>query len=241
MTRSPPSPPTFATAGARLRRLYPPMTSPSKERNLHTGPTDRRSQSANRLRAGFRPLMAMIALASMMPAGSLARVTPADYREVGASVPPNAHLPLDATVTDSSGAQQSLRDIISRPTVLVFADYKCRTLCGPVVSFVASALERSGLSADGQFELLVVGLDPKDVAADASDMRRRHIDAGSPLFEASNFVTADQPTVKALTAAVGYSYYYDTDDTVFIHPAAAYVLTSNGGVSRVLTGLGLSA
>jgi protein SCO1/2 len=176
-----------------------------------------------------------------MPAGSLARVTPADYSEVGVSVPPNARLPLDATVTDSSGAQHRLRDIISRPTVLVFADYKCRTLCGPVVSFVASALERSGLSTEGQFKLLVVGLDPKDVAADASDMRSRHIDAGSPLFKASNFVTADQPTVKALTGAVGYSYYYDADDTVFIHPAAAYVLTSDGRVSRVLTGLGLSA
>jgi protein SCO1 len=188
-----------------------------------------------------RPLIAIAALASMMPAASLARVTPADYRNAGVVVPPNAQLPLDATVRDLSGEQRSLREIISRPTVLVFADYKCRTLCGPVLAFVTSALDQSGLRAGGDFRLLVVGLDPKNAVADASNLRRRHIDAGSPLFEASNFVIADQHTVETLTSALGYRFYYDADDATYIHPAAAYVLTADGHVSRVLTGLGLGS
>jgi protein SCO1/2 len=124
--------------------------------------------------------------------------------------------------------------------VLVFADYKCRTLCGPVVSFVTSALEHSGLRAGDQFQLLVIGLDPKNVAVDAAAMRRRHIDDNSPLLDASTYVTADQPTVQTLTAALGYRFHYDADDEAYIHPAAAYVLTADGKVSRVLTGLGLS-
>jgi protein SCO1 len=193
------------------------------------------------MRIGLRPLLAIAALASLMPAAALARVTPADYRNAGVVVPPNARLPLDATVRDSSGEQRSLREIISRTTVLVFADYKCRTLCGPVVAFVTSALEHSGLRAGGDFRLLVVGLDPKNALVDASDLRQRHIDVGSPLFDASNFVIADQHPVETLTAALGYRFYYDADDATFIHPAAAYVLTADGHVSRVLTGLGLSS
>lgn len=176
----------------------------------------------------------------MMPATVLARITPADYRNIGVTVAPNARLPLDSTVTDESGGQHTLRNIISRPTVLVFADYKCRTLCGPVLSFVTSTLEQSGLRARDQFQLLVVGLDPKNIAADASDMRGRFIDAGSPLFDASNFMTADDPTIQTLTTALGYRFRYDGDDKTYIHPAAAYVLTMDGYVSRVLTGLGLS-
>jgi protein SCO1/2 len=179
-------------------------------------------------------------LAGLLPAVALGRIAPGDYRNVGVVVPANATLPLLATVTDAMGVRRTLDEIVSRPTVLVFADYKCRTLCGPVVSFVTSALEQSGMRAGDQFQLLVIGLDPKNVAADAADMRRRHIDDNSPLFDASTFVTADQPTVQTLTAALGYRFYYDTDDASYIHPAAAFVLTADGKVSRVLTGLGLS-
>jgi protein SCO1 len=179
-------------------------------------------------------------LAGLLPAVALGRITPGDYRNVGVAVPANAMLPLLATVTDAMGERHTLDEIVSRPTVLVFADYKCRTLCGPVVSFVTSALEQSGLRAGDQFQLLVIGLDPKNVATDAADMRRRHIDDSSPLFDASTFVTADQTTVRALTEALGYRFYYDADDESYIHPAAAYVLTADGKISRVLTGLGLS-
>lgn len=185
--------------------------------------------------------MIVAALMGTMPVACFARVTPADYRNVGVAVAPKARLPLDAIVTDSSGGQYHLRDIISRPTVLVFADYKCRTLCGPIMSFATSALEQSGLRARGQFQLLVIGLDPENAAADAADMRSRHIDADSPLFDASHFVTANQSTVQTLTADLGYRFFYDPDDGTYVHPAAAYVLTADGQVSRVLTGLGLSS
>jgi protein SCO1/2 len=54
------------------------------------------------------------------------------------------------------------------------------------------------------------------------------------------FVTADEPTVKRLTAALGYRYAYDKEHDQFVHPGAAYVLSAGGRVARVLTGLGLS-
>src|SRR5947209_10440542 len=86
-----------------------------------------------------------------------ARITPEDYRAVGVTVPPNAVLPLSPTVIDEQGRARPLGPFITRPTILVFADYECRTLCGPALAFVADALERSGLPAD-QFRLVVIGL-----------------------------------------------------------------------------------
>jgi protein SCO1/2 len=123
----------------------------------------------------------------------------------------------------------------------VFADYTCRTLCGPTLAFVASALEQSGLRPGEQFQLLVVGLDPKDSRQDAVAMRERYLTAGSPLDRATMFVRADDAVIKVLTAALGYRYLYDQDDDMYIHPAAAYVLQTNGRVSRVLTGVGISS
>jgi protein SCO1/2 len=125
--------------------------------------------------------------------------------------------------------------------VLVFADYTCRTLCGPTLAFVASALQQSGLHPGEQFWLLVIGLDPKDSAQDAAAMRDRYLTAGSPLDQATRFVRADSAAINVLTAALGYRYHYDADDNTYIHPAAAYVLQADGRVSRALTGIGISA
>lgn len=168
-------------------------------------------------------------------------VTPEAYRDVKVSLPADAVVPLDATVTDEGGRSRSLRELLGRPTIFLFADYTCTTLCGPIVAFVAAALERSGLRAGEQFGLVVVGLDPKDSTTEAARLRRDHLGGNAALSEASAFVIANQPTIERLTKAVGYRYSYDAEHDQFVHPGAAYVLRGDGHVARVLTGLGLSA
>jgi protein SCO1 len=101
-------------------------------------------------------------------------------------------------------------------------------------------LQQTGLDAGTQFELLIVGLDPKDGAAAAAQMRRTHLADDPAIDGATHFVTADETTIKTLTAALGYRYRYDADDDQYVHPAAAYVLRADGAVARVLTGIGLS-
>src|SRR5262249_29165201 len=113
-------------------------------------------------------------------------------------------------------------------------------LCGPVVAFVSLALEKSGLSPD-QFRVVVVGLDAKDTADDAERMRQSHIGVQRPINAAITFVTADEATGSSLTGALGYRFIYYRESDQFVHPGAAYVLTPDGHVSRVLTGLGISA
>lgn len=184
-------------------------------------------------------LIAALALL-IVAAPASARPTPDDYRAVGVSLPEHAHVPMQAVVTDEAGTRRALHDLISRPTVLIVSDFTCRTLCGPVVAFVAEALRQSGLKIAGQFGLLVVGLDPKDDAEAAARQRRDHLGDDAALNAAAHFVTADADTVRALTDALGYRYRYDAADDQYLHPAAAYVLRGDGAVSRVLTGIGLS-
>lgn len=172
--------------------------------------------------------------------GAAARISPADYAKAGIELPDKAALPLASLVTDLDGQHRRLADFVSKPTVLVFADYSCRTLCGPILDFVVAALVQSGLQPRDQFRLLVIGLDPKDSAADAAKMRDAAIAAGTGLYKATAFVTADQATIASMTAGLGYRYAYDQADDVYIHPAAAYILDASGRVVRVLTGIGLS-
>jgi protein SCO1/2 len=134
-----------------------------------------------------------------------------------------------------------MEKLIAAPTVLVFADYTCSTLCGPILDFVSSALVKTGLQATDKYSLIVVGLDPRDGTSDIVRMRRDHISGDTALANATAFVAADDATIHRLTAALGYRYAYDAAHEQFVHPGAAYVLRNDGKVSRVLTGLGLSA
>lgn len=194
----------------------------------------------DRIRLWIPAVIAIMGTMSVQPP-ALARVTPADYHNVEISVPAKASIPLATAVKDDNGQTRGLRELIAGPTVLVFADYTCRTLCGPIVAFVTSALERSGLHPGEQFRLLVVGLDAKDGASDALAMRKKYLKPGSDLDRASEFVTTGRSAVQLLTTALGYRYIYDEDSDTYVHPAAAYVLTGDGHVARVLTGIGLSA
>jgi protein SCO1/2 len=180
-----------------------------------------------------------IAAVTALAAAPAIAFTPQDYLKVGVSLPAKAAVPATATVIDQSGQARGLRDLITRPAVLVFADYTCETLCGPIVAFVTTALEQSGLMAGDQFQLIVVGLDPKDGMADAARMRR-DLGADAALDRASMFVTADAASLAALTEALGYRYFHDIGHDQFVHPAAAFVLAADGRVTRVLGGIGLS-
>ena len=173
------------------------------------------------------------------PSPASARITPEEYRAIGVTAPADAALPMTETVTDEAGQLRAFGSLITRPTVLVFADYTCRTLCGPALAFAAGALERSGLRPQ-QFQLLVVGIDPKDTAADALRMRRDHIGTDAALNSATTFVTADKTAIATITSALGYRYRYDADADQYVHPVAAFALRADGKVSRVLTELGLS-
>jgi protein SCO1/2 len=175
--------------------------------------------------------------ASVMPAEA---VTLQEYQKVSVSLPAEAVVPAGVMVTNDNGETEPLDGLIKRPTVLVLSNFRCKTLCGPILDFVVSALEQSGLRAGKQFSVLVVGLDPRDATDDARTMRNEHLSGDPTLNDAITFVRSDKRSLDRLTTAFGYHYVYDRDTDQFIHPAAAFVLRDDRRVSRVLTGVGLS-
>jgi protein SCO1/2 len=184
---------------------------------------------------------ASLAMLLALAAPAAAGVIPADLAAVSATPDPGATLPLDLTFVDQSDERRTLREALGgKPVVLIFADYTCRTLCGPILDFAAAALRQSGLRPGGDFRLVVIGLDPRDGLDAARAMRADRIGTDDPLVRATVFLTGQVPDVAAATTALGYHYAYDAAHDQYAHPAAAYVLDAQGRVARVLSGLGLS-
>lgn len=183
-------------------------------------------------------LMLMVAIAS----GAHAGVTQAVLDDVAVEPPPDAAVPPDLQFLDEHAQPRRFADILDgKPAVVVFTDYTCRTLCGPLLSFAAAGLERSGLAPGADFRLIVVGLDPRDDLQSARDLKAARIGSGDALADATVMLKGETSAIAAAAAALGYHYAYDAEHDQFAHPAAAFVVTPAGRVSRVLSALGLDA
>lgn len=153
---------------------------------------------------------------------------------------PNAQLPLALPFTDDRGDATTLgKAMAGRPSLVIFTDFTCQNICGPVLAFAAAGLEKSGLIPGKDFRVVSIGLDPKDSLTEARAMKQSRI-GDSALAEATVMLTGSKNAVRAATQAAGYHYVYDKQNDQFAHPAVAFVVTGDGHIARELSGLALS-
>jgi protein SCO1/2 len=190
-----------------------------------------------------RAELTMALLLALMPGAAVpaaAGFTTPQLSDVAAAPSPNAALPLDLGFVDEDGRPRTLAGALGAvPAVVVFADYTCHTLCGPILEFASAGLAKTGLRPATDYRLVVIGLDPKDSLAAARAMRAAHIDQDSPVARAAVFLSGREAAIRSATAAVGFRYAYDAEHDQFAHPAAVYVVDAAGRVARVLSAIGL--
>ena len=179
--------------------------------------------------------------AALASAPASAGLTAEQLADVGVTPPADARLPLDAKLSGLDGRVTSLGDAIGgRPAVVVFADYDCPQLCSPILALAGVALGRSGLDPGKDYRLVVIGFNPKATADDGKRMVGGEIGFASPVGRATKTLMASEEVAARLTSAVGYHYAYDPALGRFAHPAALLVVTSDGRLSRVLSGLAIT-
>lgn len=192
-----------------------------------------------RLHALLRALALATAILTGEPAG--AALAPDQLTDVGVRPPPGATLPLDARLTSLDGRPMTLGAAIGgHPSVVIFADYNCPQLCSPILALAGDALAKSGLTAGADFRLVVIGFNPPATADDGKRMVGGQIGFDTPVGRATTALIASALIVARLTAAVGYHYAYDAERGRYAHPVALLVVTANGRLSRVLSGLSIS-
>jgi protein SCO1/2 len=173
----------------------------------------------------------------VMPA--IAALPSSQLNDVAVKPPHGARLPGGVRVIDADGHAGDLGQYLGQPTVFVLADYTCTTLCGPIVSLVAAALEQTGLRPGCDYRLVVLGLDPKDGISAAREMQHARLPNDASLSATSAFLTADPAAVQDVTEALGYHYVVDNERDQIAHPAVVFALTANGQVARMLSGLAI--
>ena len=149
-------------------------------------------------------------------------------------------IPLDGVFVDTAGASHRLREFFDgKPVVLYFGYARCPQLCSVVADGTVAALRQIRPAVARDFNVVSISLDPSESIAEARlrerDAVRRYGEAGDP--RGWHFLTGREPEIRAVAAACGFRYVYDSVSRQYAHPSGFVVLTPDGIVSKYFLGI----
>lgn len=170
-----------------------------------------------------------------------AEPAPAQLDGVGITTRLDAAVPRDLPFVDETGRTGTLGRFFpaDRPVVLTLNYYRCPMLCTLELNGLVTALKETDLRPARDFEIVTISIDPAETPLLARQKKQSYVESlGEPgAAEGWHFLTGTKESIGALASAVGFGYRYDDAQGQFAHPAAIFVLTPGGRISRVLSGV----
>jgi protein SCO1/2 len=125
-----------------------------------------------------------------------------------------------------------------RPIVLTLAYFRCPMLCGLVLQGTVRGLGKLPFRLEDDFRALTVSFDPRDDPGEADRKRQTTLAALPYSAQAGSwpFLVGGAEQIRSLADALGFRFAYDAASGQYAHPAAVFVLTPEGRISRYLYG-----
>ncbi|HEX2570529.1 MAG TPA: SCO family protein [Polyangia bacterium] len=150
-------------------------------------------------------------------------------------------LPPDVDLVDEQGRLVQIGDYFhkDRPILLSLVYYDCPMLCHLVLNGLVSSLKEMDLGPGRDFSLITVSFSPAETPAQARERQRGHLQALNDRIAPADwpFLTGREPQLRTLADAVGFRYRYDPTTRQYGHPAALFVLSPSGKITRYLYGV----
>lgn len=197
-------------------------------------------------------LLAILALSQGFPAsaqefpspvretGIPAKTMPTPLKNIGYDQKLGESLPLTAPVRDEEGREVPLGSFFGeRPVILALAYFRCPMLCNVVMDDLATSLKVVPFTAGKDYDVVVVSFDPRD-SPSLAKAKKDEVVARYGKRETApawHFLTAGPASIAAITQAVGFRYYWDTETKQFAHAAGIVLLTPTGRISRYIYGV----
>jgi protein SCO1/2 len=181
------------------------------------------------------------------PLGLAAQQTPAYLAHAGIEQRLGQPLPMTAIFTDETGRTGPLSSWFSdKPVVMAEVYYQCVMLCPQVQHGLATGLAQTTLKPGQDYQVLVFSIDTMDKPANAADEKKTFLsEAGwtnnPTAANAVHFLTANQPSIDAITGATGFHYVRvpgpDGKMDQFAHSSVIMFGTPDGRMSKYLAGI----
>jgi protein SCO1 len=180
-------------------------------------------------------------------AGRVVSGLPPALRNVAIEQKLNQQLPLELVFRDESGQPVKLGQYFGqKPVVLALVYYDCPMLCTQVLNGMVTSFRVLPFQIGKEFDVVTVSFDPRESPALAAAKKKTYTGYLPQAMQANansgwHFLTGDEASIKQLTDAVGFRYYYDDATKQFAHASAIMLATPQGKLSRYYYGIDYSA
>ncbi|MEJ5286850.1 MAG: Cytochrome oxidase Cu insertion factor, SCO1/SenC/PrrC family [Candidatus Kapaibacterium sp.] len=146
-------------------------------------------------------------------------------------------IPLDLVFTNDKGKKVQLKEIIDKPTILMFVYYHCPGICSPLLTGVSEVVDKADIIPGKDYRLLTVSFDHTETWDKAKKWKENHLKGLERQVPSDGwyFLVGDSISVRKLTNAVGF-YFKPDGKGDFIHGAALYSIAPDGKIIRYLFG-----
>lgn len=156
--------------------------------------------------------------------------------EIGIVEHLDEYIPEDIMILDTLGQEVSLRQLIDKPTVLMWVYYRCPGICSPLMTSVAEVIDKTDLVLGKDFQVLTVSFDATEGSDLAIRKRNNYLNLIKKPVDASGwlFFTADSANIARGTEATGFRFKKAGND--FMHGATLIMVSPDGKITRYLQG-----
>lgn len=153
----------------------------------------------------------------------------------------NAQLPLDLEFLDETGTKVALGSYFGqgRPVVMALVYFECPMLCTPLLNGMIDAMKAMPPLPGKDYECVIVSFDPLEGPALAAKKKASLLEAYERPGTGGgiHLLTGEKANIAKLAAAIGFGYRWVEKQHMYAHPAAIYVCTPTGKLSRYLKGV----
>lgn len=148
----------------------------------------------------------------------------------------NVDLNLD--FIDETGATVPLKSFFQKkkPVLLDLIYYSCPNLCNLILNGQAEVMRQVPWIPGDQYEVVTISIDPKENYQLAAKKKANYVNSLGKSGNGWHFLCDKDDNAKKLAEEIGYHYRYDEQQQQFAHPAAIFILSPEGRISRYLYG-----
>lgn len=156
--------------------------------------------------------------------------------EIGVTEHLGKNIPLDLKFVRETGDSVTLKQIVNKPTIVIFVYFDCTSLCIPLMQGVCEVVKQTDLKLGKDYQIVTISLDPKDTPDKA--LRSKASITQSLTKEQKDgwiYLTSSDTIIHKMIHSVGYNI--KEVGMEFIHPAAIVVVSPKGKITRYLYGM----
>jgi protein SCO1/2 len=142
---------------------------------------------------------------------------------------------MDIPLKDENGGDITLRQLIDRPTILIFNYFRCPGICPLLISSMVEVVNAMSLEPGKDYRLVAVSFDPTDTPEMARQKKANYLNMMRRSFppDAWHFLTGSAENTRMVADSAGFGYRKQGED-MYMHPGAIIMLTPEGIISRYL-------